>query len=102
METKKPVEVTVRDHVMQIRLNRPEDENRINREAMQMIGQALERAKPVYTYMKGWQCDISGCRKACDLPEAARQYIRFIEKELDCPIQYVSVGADREAYLVME
>lgn len=32
METKKPVEVTVRDHVMQIRLNRPEDENRINRE----------------------------------------------------------------------
>lgn len=66
------------------------------------FGQALERAKPVYTYMKGWQCDISGCRKACDLPEAARQYIRFIEKELDCPIQYVSVGADREAYLVME
>lgn len=44
METKKPVEVTVKDHVMQIHLNRPEDENRINREAMQMIGQALERA----------------------------------------------------------
>ena len=34
METKKPVEVTVKDHVMQIHLNRPEDENRINREAM--------------------------------------------------------------------
>lgn len=44
MDTKKPVQVRVENQVMQICLNRPEDENRINREAMQMIEQALKRA----------------------------------------------------------
>ena len=60
METKKPVEVTVRDHVMQIRLNRPEDENRINREAMQMIGQALERADQEADILVGTQMIVKG------------------------------------------
>ena len=66
------------------------------------FGAALDRAKPVYTYMKGWNCDISGCRKVEDLPKAAYDYIKYIEKEMGCPVKYVSVGADRNAYLIME
>ena len=66
------------------------------------FGAALDRAKPVYTYMEGWHCDISACRKASDLPKAAYDYIRFIEESMGCPVKYVSVGAARDAYLIME
>jgi len=62
-------------------------------------GEALENAKPVYEYMDGWNCDISGCRNLDDLPEAARRYISYIEREMGCPIQYISVGAERDAYI---
>ena len=28
-------------------------------------------------------------------------YIRYIEKAIECPIKYVSVGAERDAYITM-
>ncbi|MGM9636887.1 MAG: adenylosuccinate synthetase, partial [Eubacteriales bacterium] len=64
-------------------------------------GEALNKAKPVYEYLDGWNCDISGCRKVEDLPKAAYDYIKYIEKAVGCKITYVSVGADREAYIKM-
>jgi adenylosuccinate synthase len=62
-------------------------------------GSALMKAKPVYEYLDGFKIDISKCRKAEDLPEAAVKYIRFIEKAVGCPIKYVSVGAGRDDYI---
>ncbi|MBQ9513371.1 MAG: adenylosuccinate synthase [Clostridia bacterium] len=64
-------------------------------------GKNLETAKPVYKYMDGWKCDISGCRKLKELPKQAIEYIRFIENATECKIKYVSVGADREQYMVL-
>lgn len=64
-------------------------------------GDRLLRAKPVYEYLDGFKTDISKCRKAEDLPDAAIRYIRFIENNVGCPIKYVSVGAGREDYLVL-
>ena len=61
----------------------------------------LNCAKPIYEYLPGFQCDISGCRTVDDLPKAALEYIRYIEKEIECPIKYVSVGAERDAYITM-
>ncbi len=61
----------------------------------------LDQAKPVIEYVKGWNCDISGCRKKEELPKEALDYIRFIEKETECRIKYVSVGAGRDEYIVM-
>ena len=60
---------------------------------------ALYDAKPVIEYMDGWKCDISGARSWEDLPEAARKYVEYIEKEIECPITYVSVGPERESYI---
>lgn len=65
------------------------------------IGVRLAEAKPVYEYVDGWNCDISACRKKEDLPENALKYIAYIEKQMNCPIEYVSVGAEREAYVKM-
>ena len=61
----------------------------------------LEAAKPIYEYLPGFACDISACRTVEDLPEAALAYIRYIEKAVGCPIKYVSVGAERDAYITM-
>lgn len=59
----------------------------------------IAEAKPVIEYMPGWKCDISGCRRFEDLPEAARDYIDFIEKSIGCPIKSISVGAARDAII---
>ena len=59
-------------------------------------GDSLLKAKPVYEYLNGFKTDISGCRKESDLPQAAVEYIRYIEKSVGCPIRYVSVGPERE------
>ena len=64
-------------------------------------GIELAEAKPVYEYVNGWGCDISGCRTFAELPEAAQQYVKYIEAQMKCPVQFVSVGADREAYIRM-
>ena len=64
-------------------------------------GHKLDIAKPVYEYFDGWNCDISACKSKDELPENALKYIEYIEKEVGCPIKYVSVGAEREQYVKM-
>ena len=63
------------------------------------IGEPLGKAKPVYEYLPGFRCDISGCRKAEDLPKEAMDYVRYLEAAVGCRIKYVSVGPDRDAYI---
>ena len=65
-------------------------------------GEELDIAKPVYEYLPGWKCDISGCRSFDELPEAAKDYIRYIAKATDSNIKYVSVGAGRDEYLTID
>ena len=65
-------------------------------------GDKLAKAKPVYQYLEGFKTDISKCRRVEDLPDAAVKYIKFIETATGCPIKYVSVGAGRNDYLIMD
>ena len=62
----------------------------------------LPDAKPVIEYMDGWKTDISGVRKWEDLPENARKYVEYIEKEIGCFIKYVSVGPERDSIIIRE
>ena len=62
-------------------------------------GEELLRAKPVYEYFDGFHTDISACRSIEELPENAVKYLRYIEKEMGVPVEYLSVGADRDAYI---
>ena len=55
----------------------------------------LYRAEPVYYHLDGWKCDISRIRKYEDLPEEARHYVAFIEKQIGVPINMISVGPER-------
>lgn len=60
----------------------------------------LERAKPVYTEMKGWRGwnDTEAVVKGGyeELPKEMKDYIAFIERELKAPVDIISVGPDRD------
>ena len=56
----------------------------------------LKKAKPVYKTFKGWHCDIRGIRNYEDLPQETKDYIDFIEQEIETPITMVSNGPARE------
>lgn len=56
----------------------------------------LAKATPVYKTLPGWKTDIRGIKKYEDLPENCRNYIEFIEKELEVKISMVSNGPKRE------
>lgn len=56
----------------------------------------LEKAKPVFTSLPGWKCDIRGIKNYEELPENCRRYIEFVEKEIETPITMVSNGPGRE------
>ena len=62
----------------------------------------LAAAKPVIEYVDGWQCDISGVKEWDELPAAARAYVEYIESAINCPITYISVGAERESIIIRE
>ena len=61
-------------------------------------GAKLNRAKPVIEYMDGFG-DVAGCRTYAELPDSAKKYIEFLEKEVECPVEYISVGAGRDEYI---
>lgn len=54
-----------------------------------------ENVKPVYVEKKGWAADLTGMTKYDELPAELKEYIEFIEKELEVPIKVISVGPDR-------
>ena len=60
----------------------------------------LKEAKPIVEYMDGWHCDISGVRTWEDLPQAAKDYVLYLERAIDCRISYVSVGPERASIIL--
>lgn len=56
----------------------------------------LKYAKPVYTTLPGWKCDISGIKSYKDLPEECQKYIEFAEDYIGVPITMVSNGPARD------
>lgn len=52
-----------------------------------------------YVTLPGWQQCTENIRDFRDLPEAAQNYVRFIEKDLDVPIKWIGVGKGRESII---
>ena len=59
-----------------------------------------ENLEPVYKEMPGWHCDLTNVRTEKDFPKELKNYIKFIEDELEVPVTIVSVGPDREQIIV--
>jgi adenylosuccinate synthase len=58
--------------------------------------------EPVYKELPGWSCELTGLNHEKDMPEALRNYISFLEDELEVPITIVSVGPDRKETIIRE
>lgn len=55
-----------------------------------------ENVRPIYTEFKGWKQDLTGLTTFESLPKELKDYIDYIEKEVEVPIKIVSVGPDRK------
>jgi adenylosuccinate synthase len=61
----------------------------------------LDQATPVYRTFKGWSKDLASARSLDDLPPEAREYLRFLEAEVECPMVLVSVGSRRDETIML-
>jgi adenylosuccinate synthase len=59
----------------------------------------LEKARPVYEYLPGWECGISHIRDYDQLPKAVCDYVEFIEKQIGIPVRWLSVGPQRDCLI---
>lgn len=55
----------------------------------------LERCKPIFEELPGWEEDITGCRSLEELPDNARRYLERISELCNVNISIFSVGPDR-------
>ena len=53
----------------------------------------------MWEILPGWNCDIRNVTRYEDLPQACKDYVEFIEKEMGVPITMVSNGPGREAII---
>lgn len=57
----------------------------------------LDQVKPVYTELPSWDgTAVQQARKPADLPKEAREYLRFLEKQLGVKVLMGTVGPKRE------
>ncbi|HEV2309188.1 MAG TPA: adenylosuccinate synthase [Acidimicrobiia bacterium] len=61
----------------------------------------LHKVRPVYETLPGWRVEIDGVQRIGDLPEEARQYLRFVEQSAGLPVTFVSVGPSRDQTVVL-
>ncbi|KAL9109734.1 MAG: hypothetical protein Q9227_005603 [Pyrenula ochraceoflavens] len=61
-----------------------------------------ENCQVEWVEMKGWEKDISKARRWEDLPQEARDYVEFIEKEVGVKVKWIGVGPGREAIIVRD
>jgi adenylosuccinate synthase len=62
----------------------------------------LHHTSAKLTELRGWQEDLSECRTLSDLPDGAREYLRFISEQVRTPIALVGVGPGREQVIWTE
>ena len=60
----------------------------------------LSKSKPLYREFDGNFGDISSCRTYEELPEKAKNYVKFIEEYVGLPVKFIGVGAERDAMIV--
>jgi len=56
--------------------------------------------KPVYRTLKGWRTSTAGITRFEDLPQEAKDYVRFLEDEIEAPASLISTGPRREETIV--
>jgi len=61
----------------------------------------FHHAKPIYEYLPGWKENISKAKSVEDLPNNAKEYVKFLEKVSGAPISAIGVGPGRGETIVV-
>ena len=61
--------------------------------------QVLEKCKPVYKTLKGWDKSTKGIKKKEDIPKEAWEFIKIVEEETETPVVMLSTGPERTQYV---
>jgi len=77
-----------------------QDENG-NRMNVPASADQFEKITPIYEELPGWTESTVGAQKLEDLPQNARDYIAFVEKAIEAPIDIISTGPDRVETIVL-
>ena len=63
---------------------------------------ALERCKPVYEQLPGWDGKTASVTKYRDLPEGARVYVERLQELVGCTIDIISTGPHRHETITVQ
>ena len=62
----------------------------------------IQQSKPILTTLPGWKKDITKITDYDLLPQQAKDYVDFIEKEIGVPVTLVSNGPHRDQIMVRQ
>ena len=62
----------------------------------------IDNVKPVYKEIKGWKTDMTKYTSEDQFPQAFKDYIKFLEDELETRIGIISIGPDRRQTIVRQ
>ncbi|RXM52822.1 MULTISPECIES: adenylosuccinate synthase [unclassified Chryseobacterium] len=65
-------------------------------------GTLPENAKPIFKWLDGWNADFAVIKESSALPEELKDFLSFLETELEIPVGYLSTGPGREQILKMK
>ncbi|MBM3802743.1 MAG: adenylosuccinate synthase [Acidimicrobiia bacterium] len=61
----------------------------------------LDRVRPVYEAVAGWQTKTAGIRSYQELPERAKDYLKLLSDVTETEFSFISTGPDREDTIVV-
>ena len=62
----------------------------------------LEKCKPIYEELHGWEKSITHVRRFKDLPKEAQQYVKRIEELMGCSVNMACCGPSREQVIELK
>ena len=68
---------------------------------MPALPSVLEAIEPVYDQRPGWQCSTRGLRSFDELPQAAKDYLKFISDQSEVQIGAISTGPERDETIMI-
>jgi adenylosuccinate synthase len=58
------------------------------------------KLEPLYNSFPGWTGDLSKIKTYNELPETFRNYMDYVQSQIEVPVNVISVGPDREETII--
>ena len=71
-------------------------------ETFPAVSQDLQKIKPIYETLPGWQSETLGITKIEDLPARAREYVDFLSNSIGVEIGLISTGPERAQTIILQ